>query len=101
LRLEEARRARDRRSRGTIQSRDPDLKHVISRSARDEEVTETTRNGEASSSRSSRSEEESEDDDELRQPRFQSLNDIYNTTGEVHLVCLLADVENITYEEVS
>jgi hypothetical protein len=74
---------------------------VISRSARDEEAAETTRNGDASSLRSSGSEEESENEDEPRQPRYRSLNDIYNTTGEVHLVCLLADAENITYEEAS
>jgi hypothetical protein len=69
---------------------------MISRSARDEEAAETTRNGEVSSSRSSGSEEESKNEDEPRQPRNQSLNDIYNTTGEVHLVYLLADAENIT-----
>jgi hypothetical protein len=71
---------------------------MILGSARHEEVTETTRNGEASSSRSLGSEEGNEDEeDEPRQPRFQSLNDIYNITGEVHLVCLLADAENITF----
>jgi hypothetical protein len=69
---------------------------MISRSARDEEAAETTRNGEVSSSRSSGSEEESKNEDEPRQPRNRSLNDIYNTTGEVHLVYLLADAENIT-----
>ena len=36
--------------------------------------------------------------DERRNPRFQSIDDIY-TQGEVHLVCLLADSENITYSE--
>jgi hypothetical protein len=57
---------------------------------------------ETSSSRSSRSEEGNEDEeDKPRQPRFWSLNDIYNTTGEVCLVCLLAYVENITFEEAS
>jgi hypothetical protein len=41
---------------------------VISRSVRDEEAAEITRNGEASSSRSSESKEESENEDEPRQP---------------------------------
>jgi hypothetical protein len=75
---------------------------VISGSARDKEVVEITRNGEASSSRSLGREERNEDEeDEPRQPRFRSLNDIYNTTCEVHLMCLLADAENITFEEAS
>jgi hypothetical protein len=75
---------------------------MTSGSTRDEEAAEITRNDEASSSKSSRSEEECEDEeDEPRQPRFRSLNDIYNTTGEVHLVCLLVYAENITFEEAS
>jgi hypothetical protein len=75
---------------------------VISGSARDKEVVEITRNGAASSSRSLGREERNEDEeDEPRQPRFRSLNDIYNTTCEVHLMCLLADAENITFEEAS
>jgi hypothetical protein len=50
---------------------------VISGSARDKEVLETTQNGEASSSRSLGREERNEDEeDEPRQPRFRSLNDI-------------------------
>ena len=36
--------------------------------------------------------------EEPRQPRYRSLEDIYNQ-GEVHLVCLLADSEDITYSE--
>ena len=36
--------------------------------------------------------------DERQNPRFRSIEDIYNQ-GEVHLVCLLADSENITYSE--
>ena len=35
---------------------------------------------------------------EPRQPRYRSLEDIYNE-GEVHLVCLLADSEDITFSE--
>ncbi|GJU33296.1 retrovirus-related pol polyprotein from transposon TNT 1-94 [Tanacetum coccineum] len=42
---------------------------------------------------------DSENDDEPKQPRMRSLQDIYNNTTEMHLVCLLADNENITFEE--
>jgi hypothetical protein len=41
----------------------------------------------------------SDDEDEPRQPRTRSLQDLYDSTSEVYLVCLLADVENITFEE--
>ncbi|KAJ1691007.1 hypothetical protein LUZ63_015162 [Rhynchospora breviuscula] len=41
----------------------------------------------------------SDEEDEPRQPRTRSLQDLYESTPEVHLVCLLADVENITSEE--
>ena len=34
------------------------------------------------------------------QPRTQSLQDIYNTTNEVHVVCLLAESEDVRFEEV-
>ena len=30
---------------------------------------------------------------------MRSLRDLYDSTNEVHLVCLLADVENIRFEE--
>ena len=30
---------------------------------------------------------------------MQSLQDLYDSTNEVHLVCLLADAENINFEE--
>ena len=33
-----------------------------------------------------------------RNPRYRSIEDIYNQ-GEVHMVCLLADAENITFSE--
>ncbi|GJV97011.1 retrovirus-related pol polyprotein from transposon TNT 1-94 [Tanacetum coccineum] len=42
---------------------------------------------------------DSENDDEHIQPRMRSLQDIYNNTTEMHLVCLLADNEDITFEE--
>ena len=41
----------------------------------------------------------SDDEEEPRQPKMRSLQDLYETTSEVHLVCLLADAENITFEE--
>ncbi|KAJ3703208.1 hypothetical protein LUZ61_006913 [Rhynchospora tenuis] len=45
------------------------------------------------------SHESSDDEDEPRQPRTRSLEDLYESIPEVHLVCLLADAENITFEE--
>ena len=36
--------------------------------------------------------------DERQNPRFRSIEEIYNQ-AEVHLVCLLADSENIAYSE--
>ena len=39
------------------------------------------------------------DEDEPRQPKMRSLQDLYDSTNEVHLVCLLADAENISFEE--
>jgi hypothetical protein len=43
--------------------------------------------------------EDSENEDEPPQPRMRSLQDLYDATSEVHLVCLLADAENISFEE--
>ena len=40
-----------------------------------------------------------DDEDEPRQPKMRSLRDLYDSTNEVHLVCLLADAENISFEE--
>jgi len=40
------------------------------------------------------------DEDEPRQPKIRSLHDLYDSTNEVHLVCLLAYAENISFEEV-
>ncbi|KAJ3686893.1 hypothetical protein LUZ61_016057 [Rhynchospora tenuis] len=45
------------------------------------------------------SNESSDNEDEPRQPRTRNLQDLYESTPEVHLVCLLADSENITFEE--
>jgi hypothetical protein len=41
----------------------------------------------------------SNDEGEPRQPRMRSLQDLYESTNEVHLVYLLADAENITFEK--
>ena len=41
----------------------------------------------------------SDDEDEPQQPKMRSLRDLYDSTDEVHLVCLLADAENIRFEE--
>ena len=43
--------------------------------------------------------ETTDDEDEPRQPKMRSLQDLYDSTNEVHLVCLLADAENISFEE--
>ena len=40
-----------------------------------------------------------DEDEEPSQPRMRSLQDLYDSTNEVHLVCLLADSENIAFEE--
>jgi hypothetical protein len=48
----------------------------------------------ASSSRSS-----DEAEVELRNPRFGDFQDLYEITNEVHHVCLLADIETISFEE--
>ena len=42
--------------------------------------------------------ETTNDEDEPHQPKMRSLRDLYDSTNEVHLVCLVADVENISFE---
>ncbi|KAG6418411.1 hypothetical protein SASPL_120615 [Salvia splendens] len=42
-----------------------------------------------------------EDEEEPRQPRMRSLQDLYDTIAEVHLICLLADSEDIIFEEAN
>jgi hypothetical protein len=63
------------------------------------EVRHLVRDDGASISRSSDEDSNSGSSDETeaepRNPRFQDLRDLYETTGEVHLVCLLADAEAI------
>nr|KYP31898.1 Retrovirus-related Pol polyprotein from transposon TNT 1-94 [Cajanus cajan] len=41
----------------------------------------------------------SKDESEPQQPRIRSLQEIYNTTNEVHVVCLLADSEDLNFEK--
>ncbi|KAI5428968.1 hypothetical protein KIW84_033821 [Lathyrus oleraceus] len=41
---------------------------------------------------------DSDSEDEPTQPRMRSLQDLYDSTSEVQLVCLLADAENISFE---
>jgi len=43
--------------------------------------------------------ETTDDEDEPQQPKMRSLQDLYDLTNEVHLVCLVADAENISFEE--
>ncbi|KAJ3691459.1 hypothetical protein LUZ61_020623 [Rhynchospora tenuis] len=56
--------------------------------------TNTTNRTEPSSSSSANS-----SDDEARTPRTRTLQDLYEATSELHLVCLLTDAENMTFEE--
>jgi len=46
-----------------------------------------------------RDHETSDEEDEPLQPRARSLQDIYNSTDEVHVVCFLADSEDLNFEE--
>lgn len=41
-----------------------------------------------------------DEEDEPGQPKTQSLQDIYNSISEVHVVYLLAGVEDVKFEEV-
>jgi hypothetical protein len=43
--------------------------------------------------------EASSSDDEMRTPKIRSIHDLYETTSELHLVCLLAQGDNISFEE--
>ena len=43
--------------------------------------------------------ETSDDEDEPRQPKMRSLQDLYDSTNEAHLICLLSDSENVCFEE--
>ena len=54
--------------------------------------------GETSGSESGSSGNSSGTSGEPRNPRFRSIEEIYEQ-GEVHLICLLADSENITFPE--
>ena len=39
------------------------------------------------------------DEDKPRQPKMRSLQDLHDSTNEVHLVCLLTDAGNISFKE--
>jgi Reverse transcriptase (RNA-dependent DNA polymerase) len=65
------------------------MRHLI----RDDGAS-SLRSSEDSSSGSS-----NEAEAESRNLRVWDLRDLYETTGEVHLVCLLADAETISFEE--
>ena len=69
----------------------------------EEGIKVPTRVDEASSSRSSDEESDSgsSEENDRRNPRFRSVQDLYESTGEVHLVCLLADAEMISFEEAA
>jgi Reverse transcriptase (RNA-dependent DNA polymerase) len=43
--------------------------------------------------------EASSSDDETRTPKTRSIHDLYEATSELHLVCLLAQGDNISFEE--
>lgn len=45
--------------------------------------------------------ETTDDEDEPQQPKMRSLQDLYDSTNEVHIVCLLADSEIISFEEAA
>jgi hypothetical protein len=66
-------------------------------------VRHPVRDGGALSLRSSEEDFNSGSSDEPeaepRNPRFYDLRDLYETTGEVHLVCLLADVKTISFDK--
>jgi len=40
------------------------------------------------------------EEDEPLHPRARSLQDIYNSIDEVHVVCFLANSEDLSFEEV-
>jgi hypothetical protein len=67
------------------------------------EVRHPIRDDGASSSRSSEEDSSLGSSDkteaEPRNLRFHNLRDLYEITGEVHMVCLLADTEMISFEE--
>jgi hypothetical protein len=41
----------------------------------------------------------SDNEDEPRTPKTRNLQEIYEATSELHLVCLLTDAEDITFEQ--
>ena len=43
--------------------------------------------------------ETTDDEDEPRRPRIRTIQELYESTEQVHVVCLLVGSENITFEE--
>jgi hypothetical protein len=63
-------------------------------------VRHPVRDDGASSSRSSEEDSSSGSSDEAEaEPRNPRFRDLYEITDEVHLICLLADAETISFEE--
>ena len=99
----------DPTTKRTIVSRDVEVNEEVGwdwKNQCEEELTEgglkrAPREHEASSSSSSGGDTDSESSDREipRNQRFRSIEDLYESTGEVHLVCLLADAEQIPFEE--
>ena len=46
-----------------------------------------------------RSPQTTDDEEEPRKPKMRSLQELYDSISEVHFICLLADAENISFEE--
>jgi len=68
------------------------------------ENSETTFGSSASERRSlanvvARQQEVFDEEEEPLHARTQCLQDIYNTINEIHVVCLLADSEDVSFEE--
>jgi len=40
-----------------------------------------------------------DEEDEPHQPKMWNLQDLFDSTNQVHLICLLAESENITFEK--
>jgi hypothetical protein len=65
------------------------------------EIELPNRDGGASSSRNSDEDSSSRSSEDEQEPMNPIFWDLYETTGEVHLVCLLADAEIISFEEAA
>jgi len=77
---------------------------IIKSSTMTSENSETTFGSSASERRSlanvvARQQEVFDEEEEPLHARTQCLQDIYNTINEIHVVCLLADSEDVSFEE--